>query len=190
MNNSGSSPENHSGCAVASGAGLGSGDSELLSTTKAFYVSADDNPNMVVFVKMEKILERMQEEKSGVTIRTVKSFMSKIPSVFTGQDLIAWLLANMDFSDVNEALCLANRMASFGYFFPVDDHVLTVKNDSTYYRFQVSPYNQKPPIRNTVAFQAFWPRLAKRRGTKIHYSISVISLVQALVDRCAVISRF
>ena len=131
MNHSSSSPENHS-------SSVAGGDSELLSTTKAFYVSADDNPNMVVFVKMEGILERMQEEKSGVTIRTVKSFMSKIPSVFTGQDLIAWLLANMDFSDVSEALCLANRMASFGYFFPVDDHVLTVKNDSTYYRFQVS----------------------------------------------------
>ena len=26
----------------------------------------------------------MQDEKSGVPIRTVKSFMSKIPSVFTG----------------------------------------------------------------------------------------------------------
>lgn len=29
-------------------------------------------------------------------------------------------------------------MASHGYFFPIDDHVLTVKNDNTYYRFQVS----------------------------------------------------
>ena len=122
------------GCAAAA---TSKEDSELLPTTKAFYVSAEDNPNMIVFLKMEKILEKMQEEKSGVAIRTVKSFMSKIPSVFTGQDLIAWLVANMDFSDVNEALCLANRMASFGYFFPVDDHVLTVKNDSTYYRFQV-----------------------------------------------------
>ena len=28
----------------------------------------------------------MQDEKSGVPIRTVKSFMSKIPSVFTGEE--------------------------------------------------------------------------------------------------------
>ncbi|KAK2184347.1 hypothetical protein NP493_269g00000 [Ridgeia piscesae] len=27
-------------------------------------------------------------------------------------------------------------MASYGYFFPIDDHILTVKNDNTYYRFQ------------------------------------------------------
>lgn len=114
------------------------GEGELLSTSKAFYVSLDDNPNMIVFNKLEKILEKMQEEKAGVPIKTVKTFMTKIPSVFTGQDLINWLMANMDFSEINEALCLANRMASFGYFFPIDDHVLSVKNDSTYYRFQVS----------------------------------------------------
>lgn len=38
-----------------------------------------------------------------------------------------------------EALHLAHLMASHGYFFPIDDHMLTVKNDNTYYRFQVSP---------------------------------------------------
>ena len=79
----------------------------------------------------------MQDEKKGVQIRTVKTFMTKIPSVFTGTDLINWLLTNLDLSDCQEALSLANRMASFGYFFPIDDHVLTVKNDNTYYRFQV-----------------------------------------------------
>ena len=34
---------------------------------------------------MERILERMQDDHSGVPVRTVKSFMSKIPSVFTGK---------------------------------------------------------------------------------------------------------
>ena len=63
--------------------------------------------------------------------------MSKIPSVFTGQDLISWMLANLDLCDAAEALMLANRMAASGYFFPIDDHVLQVKNDNTYYRFQV-----------------------------------------------------
>ena len=82
-------------------------------------------------------MEKMQDEKAGVQIRTVKTFMTKIPSVFTGTDLINWLISNLDVSDGHEALCLANRMASFGYFFPIDDHVLTVKNDNTYYRFQV-----------------------------------------------------
>ena len=35
---------------------------------------------------MEKLIHQMQDEKSGVPIRTVKSFMSKIPSVFTGEE--------------------------------------------------------------------------------------------------------
>lgn len=33
---------------------------------------------------MEKIVEQMQNEQTGVPVRTVKSFMTKIPSVFMG----------------------------------------------------------------------------------------------------------
>ena len=40
-----------------------------------------------------------------------------------------------------EALHLAHLMSSHGYLFPIDDHILTVKNDNTYYRFQVSIYS-------------------------------------------------
>jgi regulator of G-protein signaling len=36
-----------------------------------------------------------------------------------------------------EALHLAHLMSAHGYFFPVEDHILTVKNDGTLYRFQV-----------------------------------------------------
>ena len=36
-----------------------------------------------------------------------------------------------------EALHLANLMCATGYIFPIDDHVLVVKNDGAYYRFQV-----------------------------------------------------
>ena len=34
---------------------------------------------------MEQIVEKMQDEGTGVPVKTVKSFMSKIPSVFTGE---------------------------------------------------------------------------------------------------------
>ncbi|PKU48014.1 regulator of g-protein signaling 7 isoform x2 [Limosa lapponica baueri] len=33
---------------------------------------------------MEDVIARMQDEKNGIPIRTVKSFLSKIPSVFSG----------------------------------------------------------------------------------------------------------
>ncbi|XP_076442213.1 regulator of G-protein signaling 7-like isoform X2 [Babylonia areolata] len=96
----------------------------------------DESPNILVYKKMESIIERMQDESTGVPVRTVKSFMSKVPSVFTGADLIIWMMRNLDVKEPGEALHLAQLIASHGYFFPIDDHMLTVKNDSTYYRFQ------------------------------------------------------
>ncbi|XP_076062555.1 regulator of G-protein signaling 7-like isoform X2 [Oratosquilla oratoria] len=100
---------------------------------------SEETPNHIVYKKMEKLVYRMQEENAGVPVKTVKSFMSKIPSVFTGVDLVTWLMRNMDVEDQTEALHLCHLMAAHGYFFPIDDHVLTVKNDSTFYRFQ-TPY--------------------------------------------------
>lgn len=101
--------------------------------------SNEDTPNHLVYRKMEQIIEKMQDESSGVPVKTVKSFMSKIPSVFTGSDLIMWMMKNLDIEDQTEALHLAHLMAAHGYFFPIDDHMLTVKNDNTFYRFQ-TPY--------------------------------------------------
>ncbi|CAL4065975.1 unnamed protein product, partial [Meganyctiphanes norvegica] len=109
------------------------------STTGAAASSVDETPNHIVYKKMEKIVEAMQQEESGVPVKTVKSFMSKIPSVFTGLELVAWMMKKLDVDDHTEALHLCHLMAAHGYFFPIDDHVLTVKNDSTFYRFQ-TPY--------------------------------------------------
>ena len=39
-----------------------------------------------------------------------------------------------------EALHLGTLMAAHGYFFPISDHVLTLKDDGTFYRFQVSGF--------------------------------------------------
>lgn len=41
----------------------------------------------------------MQDENTGLPIKSVKSFMSKIPSVFTGGDLIQWILKTLDVDD-------------------------------------------------------------------------------------------
>ncbi|CAF2384768.1 unnamed protein product [Rotaria sp. Silwood2] len=96
-------------------------------------------PNLCTYKKIEALLERMQDENTGLPIKSVKSFMSKIPSVFTGGDLIQWILKTLDVDDTTEALHLANLMSSCGYILPIEDHVLTVKNDGTFYRFQ-TPY--------------------------------------------------
>lgn len=40
-----------------------------------------------------------------------------------------------------EALHLGTLMSAHGYFFPISDHVLTLKDDGTFYRFQVKKKN-------------------------------------------------
>ncbi len=55
---------------------------------------------------METIVEKMQDENNGIPIRTVKSFMSKIPSVFIGSDLIQWLSKRLDCDDISEYILM------------------------------------------------------------------------------------
>uniref|UniRef100_A0AAY5EX84 RGS domain-containing protein n=1 Tax=Electrophorus electricus TaxID=8005 RepID=A0AAY5EX84_ELEEL len=100
---------------------------------------ADDSPNTLVYRKMEDLIARMQDEKNGIPIRTVKSFLSKIPSVFSGSHIVQWLMKNLNIEDQVEALHLGTLMAAHGYFFPISDHVLVLKDDGTFYRFQ-TPY--------------------------------------------------
>ncbi|KAA8582287.1 hypothetical protein FQN60_009027, partial [Etheostoma spectabile] len=90
--------------------------------------------------QIEDIVTRIQDEKAGgVAIRTVKSFLSKIPSVVSGADIVQWLMKNLFIEDPAEAIHLGSLIAAHGYIFPISDHVLTLKDDGTLYRFQ-SPY--------------------------------------------------
>lgn len=86
--------------------------------------------------QIESIIRKLQDEQNGLPVKTAKSFMTKIPSVFTGQDLVQWMMRNLKLEDQQEAIHLANLIASHGYIFPIEDHTLSIKNDCTFYRFQ------------------------------------------------------
>uniref|UniRef100_G3NZ41 Regulator of G protein signaling 6 n=1 Tax=Gasterosteus aculeatus aculeatus TaxID=481459 RepID=G3NZ41_GASAC len=88
---------------------------------------------------IEDIVTLIQDETDGVPIRTVKSFMTKIPSVVTGTDIVQWLMKNLSIDDPAEAMHVGSLIAAQGYFFPISDHVLSLKDDGTFYRFQ-APY--------------------------------------------------
>uniref|UniRef100_A0A8C5HPH2 Regulator of G-protein signaling 6-like n=1 Tax=Gouania willdenowi TaxID=441366 RepID=A0A8C5HPH2_GOUWI len=91
------------------------------------------------FLQIEDIVTRIQDEKTGgVPLRTVKSFLSKIPSVVSGMDIVQWLTKNLSIDDQAEAIHLGSLIAAHGYIFPISDHVLTLKDDGTLYRFQVN----------------------------------------------------
>uniref|UniRef100_H2V954 Regulator of G protein signaling 6 n=1 Tax=Takifugu rubripes TaxID=31033 RepID=H2V954_TAKRU len=89
--------------------------------------------------EIEEIVTLIQDETEGVPIRTVKSFMTKIPSVVTGADIVQWLMKNLSIEDPAEAMHIGSLIAAQGYFFPISDHVLTLKDDGAFYRFQ-APY--------------------------------------------------
>uniref|UniRef100_A0A7N6ASY8 Regulator of G protein signaling 6 n=1 Tax=Anabas testudineus TaxID=64144 RepID=A0A7N6ASY8_ANATE len=89
-------------------------------------------------LSIEDIITHIQDETEGVPIRTVKSFMTKIPSVVTGAEIVQWLMKNLSIEDPAEAMHIGSLIAAQGYFFPISDHVLSLKDDGTFYRFQVS----------------------------------------------------
>ncbi|XP_071108132.1 regulator of G-protein signaling 7-like isoform X2 [Haliotis cracherodii] len=100
-------------------------------------------PRHMVFSKMEKLILEMQNPKTGVPVKCQKTFLSTIPSVFTGYDLITWLRHHLNISeeDVGEALHLAQLLCQYGYFFPITDNKnLVVKGDISLYRFQCPFY--------------------------------------------------
>ncbi|KAK0136161.1 Regulator of G-protein signaling 7 [Merluccius polli] len=103
------------------------------------FKTGNQKPHLSFKTRMEDFIARMQDDKSGIPIRTVKSFLSKIPSVFSGSDIVQWMIKNLNIEDQVEALHLGTLMAAHGYFFPISDHVLTLKDDGTFYRFQ-TPY--------------------------------------------------
>ncbi|KAG5202254.1 hypothetical protein JEQ12_003644 [Ovis aries] len=67
-----------------------------------------------------------------------------------GSDIVQWLIKNLTIEDPVEALHLGTLMAAHGYFFPISDHVLTLKDDGTFYRFQCLSVNKQ--ARNDCGF--------------------------------------
>lgn len=151
-------------------------------------IAIDETPNKLLYKKIETIIEKMQEDdKTGVPIRTVKSFMSKIPSVFTGSDLIQWMLKRLDVEDTLEALHSAHLIASHGYMFPIDDHILTVKNDGTFFRFQTPYYwpsnNTEPENTDYAAYLCKRTMQNKARLELADYEAENLAKLQKLLSR-------
>ncbi|KAG8507753.1 Regulator of G-protein signaling 6 [Galemys pyrenaicus] len=56
-----------------------------------------------------------------------------------GTDIVQWLMKNLSIEDPVEAIHVGSLIAAQGYIFPISDHVLSMKDDGTFYRFQ-APY--------------------------------------------------
>lgn len=61
--------------------------------------------------------------------------------MFSGYDLVEWLMVRLQLSDPNEALHLATLLCQCGYYFPVSEtKSLAVRDDGTLFRFQVNKH--------------------------------------------------
>uniref|UniRef100_A0A1I8MRN3 Regulator of G protein signaling n=1 Tax=Musca domestica TaxID=7370 RepID=A0A1I8MRN3_MUSDO len=102
----------------------------------------------MAFDKMEALVREMQDPDHGVPVRQQKMFLTSIPYAFMGYDLIEWLMDRLQIEE-SEALNIANQLCLHGYFFPVNDSkTLSVKDDSSLYRFQTPyywPWQHKAP---------------------------------------------
>ncbi|XP_050533395.1 regulator of G-protein signaling 11 isoform X2 [Daktulosphaira vitifoliae] len=100
------------------------------------------------FDKMEGLVREMKDEETGVRVKSQKLFLTSIPSAFAGYNIIEWLMDRLTV-DETEAVHIANMLCQYGYFFPVNDSKnLTLKDDSSLYRFQIPyywPCSQKNP---------------------------------------------
>lgn len=58
---------------------------------------------------------------------------------------------------------IGSLIAAQGYFFPISDHVLTLKDDGTFYRFQVS---RRQEGRDSYGIQALFMFLSSKGLTR------------------------
>ncbi|VDN04757.1 unnamed protein product, partial [Thelazia callipaeda] len=105
-----------------------------------------------LFFQLDYLSLRIAE---SVPLKTHKYFRVAVPQAVTGQALVAFLLELMAFDDLTDALHLATLLLQHGYIFPVIEHSLLVKDDSTLYRLQL-PY--------------FWPSHATQTDN-VEYAI-------------------
>lgn len=99
--------------------------------------------------------------KRGVPVKSQKQYFTpSYPSVFTGCDLVDWLMDRLCLkpTERDEAVQVANQLCQFGYFFPVNDTKNLVFKDSkdTHYIFQI-PY--------------YWPWQHRQCPDNVEYAI-------------------
>jgi len=98
------------------------------------------NPNHGTWERIEELVHLMKDPCTGVPLRAVKSFLSRIPDVFTGEDLVQWLRKSYGVDSNDEAVHLGTLIACHGYFYAIDEHVITLKDDNSFNRFQHEKY--------------------------------------------------
>ncbi|KAJ1072380.1 hypothetical protein K5549_017625, partial [Capra hircus] len=98
--------------------------------------SADPGSSVL---QIEALVKDMQDPDTGVRVQNQKVTVVSIPHAMTGSDVLQWLSQRLWISGL-EAQNLGNFIVKYGYIYPLQDPKnLTLKPDSSLYRFQ-TPY--------------------------------------------------
>jgi len=89
--------------------------------------------------KMEKVVKDMQRKNTGIPILKTGGY-KEYPNVFTGKAMVNWLMNYFELTNVKEAEELCSRFANYGYVIPINLDNVTVKNDGSFYKFQLEKY--------------------------------------------------
>ncbi|XP_027375013.1 regulator of G-protein signaling 9 isoform X4 [Bos indicus x Bos taurus] len=96
-------------------------------------------PRMAFLRKIEALVKDMQDPDTGVRVQNQKVKVVSIPHAMTGSDVLQWISQRLWISGL-EAQNLGNFIVKYGYIYPLQDpRNLTLKPDSSLYRFQ-TPY--------------------------------------------------
>ncbi|CAN0147339.1 unnamed protein product [Rangifer tarandus platyrhynchus] len=96
-------------------------------------------PRMAFLRKIEALVKDMQDPDTGVRVQNQKVTVISIPHAMTGSDVLQWISQRLWISGL-EAQNLGNFIVKYGYIYPLQDPKnLTLKPDSSLYRFQ-TPY--------------------------------------------------
>ncbi|XP_024835361.1 regulator of G-protein signaling 9 isoform X1 [Bos taurus] len=96
-------------------------------------------PRMAFLRKIEALVKDMQDPDTGVRVQNQKVTVVSIPHAMTGSDVLQWISQRLWISGL-EAQNLGNFIVKYGYIYPLQDpRNLTLKPDSSLYRFQ-TPY--------------------------------------------------
>ncbi|XP_055264738.1 regulator of G-protein signaling 9 isoform X4 [Moschus berezovskii] len=91
-------------------------------------------PRMAFLRKIEALVKDMQDPDTGVRTQVIS-----VPHAMTGSDVLQWISQRLWISGL-EAQNLGNFIVKYGYIYPLQDPKnLTLKPDSSLYRFQ-TPY--------------------------------------------------
>ncbi|XP_071962294.1 regulator of G-protein signaling 6-like isoform X1 [Antedon mediterranea] len=147
----------------------------------------DYTPKPLVFGKMENLITDMQNVENGVPVGSQKTFLSVVPSAFTGYDFIEWLMERLGTQDCTESLHLANLLCQYGYIFPVQEmKTLVVRDDGTLYRFQ-SPYfwpsqNRNPDSTDYAVYLAKRNLSNKQKHSLEEYEVSALTKLKQMLS--------